>query len=314
MVALSTDTIPPIQLINNVNGYSQAMESLPKVVTTFYSVIHRVHSLWRRYRKASLYANPDTLLKMIGGHFLYMIVHNKKVEDYIGVAAQCILLVERITACIKSLIELQKAYKFLKKAWKTEIPLQLREPYRLNMFPYVLSATTEMKYFSYIDKLKLRVRALAYMCFLLIKEVFLLSMRTLDAVEAFHVTPERRAEATRELFVNGGALCSLLKGKEESEDYQDQLVCLLKNHQDILDNIFSQLDKNKKDNVSYTNSLIELLQKCVHTIRQPKTLFEKGKIILNVVKKELGFSMISKEVELLQSETKYTVCEIYLDA
>jgi hypothetical protein len=174
---------------------------------TCYQMIHKVHRLWRWYRRAEVYCNPDNILKLAAGHSVNWLAGDNAI---VNVAAQVVLVATRITDCVEE--QVCVAYE-AKKFWS-----RASDPYAL--CPKVkwnksvegrawISPSAVMWWKEVLVWIVDRIKRIAKGIFSIAKRLFLLSMKTLDAAEAFSYDKVKN-ERLNELFVNSSKCLKVL--------------------------------------------------------------------------------------------------------
>jgi hypothetical protein len=267
--------ITPRIIIESTDAYKENFSTLPKALTALYAVVHKLHSLWRRFRKVKLYTNPHSLIKLGAGHFVYHVGGAN--SSWLGFTAQSVLLAHRISFCVRSLLHFIEAWKIFKESFKHKEDFNYRLPDRLNIAPFNFSATTEFYLMAKIDRLSLRISTVWRAFYHLMSSLFFLSMRTLDAIEAFHITPESREEAIKELFIHGGELFALIKNEEASCDFRMQIKAILITHQEIVDTVLEKLSYKAKEDRRPAEDLLWDLEECMEKMRVPLSFVNRLK-------------------------------------
>lgn len=178
-----------------------------------YQLIHKVHRVWRWYRRAELYSNPDNFLSLAAGHGLNWLGGGN--SSVINIAAQVLLVASRIITCVEAQIEVVREARAL---WVDAV-----NPYYLPPRVEWKDEAVNSRWISPSDRIEWkkmwgalmeRIKRVAYRLFSLGKKLFLLSMKTLDAAEAFSYN-NNSSERINELFVNSRKCLSLLADNQE---------------------------------------------------------------------------------------------------
>ena len=186
-------------LINTTTqGVSTTKLYLPRPLVTIWTAFNKIHRLWRWYRKGKVYSNPDNFLKLAGGHTLNALTDS----TLLRVAAVCVLIATRILECVEQQAKLQKAWRKWLSSLKGEFATPVKCTWEVTKGRGFFSISTII-WFKYKGKnLLLRIQWTAISTFHLGKQSFILSMRVMDAIESFSLSPNTRNEGVNELFIN----------------------------------------------------------------------------------------------------------------
>lgn len=191
---------------------SSSQWTLPPCVWGAIKVINQIHFCWRWYRAVEVYSNPNNLLHLIGGHALQRALGE---NILIRVAAQVVMICNRIILCVDAHNALAKDCKHLADlCWRRPLKRYLlRGP--LPRYAWVSPSTVIwMRY--HIAPLHVRTAAIMRSTWNVIMGLFVLSMRMMDAADAFAFSASTSAEGVHELFVNtAGCINTLVTNKNE---------------------------------------------------------------------------------------------------
>lgn len=227
---------------------SPASGKIPTPLWAIFEVFQKCHRLWRWYRRAELYSNPDNFLKLAAGHTVQFAVGEQLL---LRIAAQTILIATRILQCVEEHQGLLNQWERVQYTFEGTYRAPFPNEHYLDGMPFLSSSTIywwETEGRSQLD----RIRRLAEESLQLCWQAFRLSMTIMDAIEAFSLSPESQREGVNELFING-------------TKWIDQLV---KNKEVLL----NSLEENQ-----------ELIQKVLHGIGSPMTskfLIDKVKVTI----------------------------------
>lgn len=177
-----------------------------------YQVIHTIHKIWRVWRKAELYGDANSVLKLAAGHTINWLAGENRA---INVVAHLVLLSTRV---MESVEQQERVVEEIKKFWK-----ELYSPYKLPPSVKWKKKISNGSWLSLSDDIWLqrngamilsKLRALLIRLAHLLKQLFLLSMKTLDAVESFYYAGNRE-ERLNEFFINSGKLVAKLVENKE---------------------------------------------------------------------------------------------------
>lgn len=232
---------------------------IPGVVQVLFTPLHYVHRLWRWYRKAEIYSNPENFVGLLGGHLLNFFAGDSVV---LRVAAQCVFIATRILECIQQKIVICHAYKKLKEACQGTFayhpPCQWIKETNISLSESLVSASTLNWIRLTAKTLSGRIQRIALCILRLLKEIFILSMRVMDAIESFSLSPTTRNDSLNELFVNGTRSLDILVENKQS------LLSGLKDNKEVISSILQGL--NPQYNVNDLIAGVSKTMKVVETV------------------------------------------------
>lgn len=203
---------PIVHIVQRTARYQTPIAyRMPKVAWITFTALHKVHQCWRWYRKAEIYTNNQNFQKLLTGHVINWVVGDKLM---VRIAAQCVLIVTRILACVEQQIALHRAYHEWIHAIKGTY---LHHHYQWKMYDSVslLSPSTANWLNEHLQVTIIRIKRIVCCSLRLIGELFKLSMCLMDAIEAFSCNPSTRNESINEIFVNTGyCIDQLVENKE----------------------------------------------------------------------------------------------------
>jgi hypothetical protein len=126
-----------------------------------------------------------------------------------------------------------------------------------------------------------KIRRIFSSIFILLKETFVMSMRMVDALEMFYLSPDSRDDATNEFFVNGSELLDKL------EENREVLLKGLNKAKPIIDEILNNIGS------SYTaDEFIEYSSDALETVADTHAKVQEvtgplGKIVQEIGKRTL---------------------------
>lgn len=184
---------------------------LPPFVWSAFATINKVHGLWRWYRRAEVYSNPNNFAQLLAGHALNMVLGDTLM---LRIAAQCLLISTRMLECIQQQAIVFEAGRNWIAAIKGHYPTYHKVSWEKNL--PILSPGTEQSIGLMFRSAMTRIERIARCTMTLVVETFTLSMRIMDAVDAFCLSPHTRNEGINEGFVNAIKwLDALTENKEE---------------------------------------------------------------------------------------------------
>jgi hypothetical protein len=226
---------------------SEKSHKLPTPLWSFFTAMHKIHSVWRWYRKVDIYRNPDNFHKLLGGHLLTYVAGDSK---WLRIAAHCVLVATRILACVDQVSLLYKTYLNLLKVIKDE---QFRyEEWSFAPSSSLLSPSTRFAIHSYWNNQCDRIKKVVAATLMLFRELFKLSMKLMDAAESFTLNPTTQRESVNELFVN------LTSTVDSLVNNQDGLCLRLKENENTINSFLTTLGS------SYTvKSLVDAVESSI---------------------------------------------------
>lgn len=192
-------------VVHTVHTTARAMAPpdahIPGPLWSIISLITKAHGVWDWYRWGDVYSNPNNFHALVAGHAVNLIVGDSLL---VRIAAQCVLIAARILACVEQIRIVAQAYR----NWINALTGQrytitkVRWDKGIDKTSFATATLRWWKdaFMSVVD----RIVRIAVATFMLFKEMFILSMRFMDAIKAFSMSPEKQNEAVNELFVNGG--------------------------------------------------------------------------------------------------------------
>ncbi len=207
---------------------------LDGVIGASYQVIHKVHRLWRWYRFTEVYTNPDNILSLAAGHGLNWLGGGD--STVVNIAAQILLIATRITDCIEEQVNVIKETRLLWDDVTDPYPLcpKVKWKHTVGKSGW-LSPSTEIWLKEAFVRLVERIKRIAKRIFVIAKRLFLLSMKTLDAAEAFSYANNRN-ERVNQLFVNSRKCLKVLV------ENKGLLLHGIKNHRGVIKQILGNTD------------------------------------------------------------------------
>lgn len=173
-----------------------------------FSVLNKVHQVWWWYRRKEVYSNPDNFLKLAAGQTINWFAGN---NIFIRIAAQTVLISTRILECIEEQVALCKEMELL---WQgvagTDALLPPKVKWIKSHKSNFLSPSTRMYWRRMGVQCAARLWRVGKCTLLIIRRLFILSMRTMDAIGAFSYNAATKHEAVGEFFVNCSKWVNLL--------------------------------------------------------------------------------------------------------
>lgn len=188
----------------------------PSFVRVLFSGFHYVHGIWRWIRFKDIYTNPNNFYSLACGHGLNLVAGDNIV---LGVAAQCVMIVQRLMACVDQNVKLYQTCCQWSDAIHGNYSLQHRCEWMKDPETGTFSPSTTQWIQSTWQAIAERVSRVVLATLAVFKEIFILSMCFMDTIEAFSWSTETRNEAVNQLFVNfSESVDSLVKNQERLLD------------------------------------------------------------------------------------------------
>lgn len=201
---------------------------LPPIAWSAFTALNRVHGVWRWYRRIELYRNPDNFSQLLAGHAVNLVV-----GDYllVRIAAQCLLISTRILECVEQQISLYREGCIWIHAVKGHYPFPNKVKWDEGKEIAWLSPSTVIGLKAFSLRLYEQLKRIVYITCKIFKKTFQLSMKTMDAIDAFSLSPASRNEGINEIFVN------TLKWLDSVVENKDQLIQGVANNKEIIERI-----------------------------------------------------------------------------
>lgn len=190
---------PVVNTVLNATQTHSSNTPIPKCLWVLFRLINKVHRVWRWFRHASVYSNPDNFSGLITGHIVSFIFEKSRA---LRVAAQVVMICRHLLECIEQMKVIAQAYKDWINAIKGNYQSKVKitwEKSESSCLPPSLMHSIRTKFHKCIE----RIVKVAVATFYMIKSLFVLSMYIMDAIEAFSMSPEKSSESRNQFFVNG---------------------------------------------------------------------------------------------------------------
>ncbi len=262
---------------------------LPPAIWTVFTGLNKVHNIWRWYRRAELYRQPDNLFQLFTGHIVNMVIGDSLL---LRVAAQSLLIATRLLECAQQqAIVTDTAYEWW-VALKGNYPKPLSISWDNCKGFGLFSASTV--YWWKISTLAIyhRVHRVALLTWNLCVESFKLSMAIMDVIDVFYWSPTVKNEAINESFIN------LSKWLDNLVNNKEELLSGLHSNQTLIEKLlastpfsYTQLEAA----VTKTLNTTEMIHTQVKNISQVGNgvFIDVGKRMLNGASIVMGLGAIS---------------------
>lgn len=186
---------------------------LPPFLWTAFTALNKVHGIWRWYRKAELYSNPNNLTQLLTGHLVNFVVGDMLM---VRIAAQCLLISTRILQCVQQQEILHNACQKWLETVKGDYP----QPYKRHWVSHQTSFWISPSSAGWLEAngsyIYERLKKIAECTAVVFFHSFKLSMNMMDVIDVFNMSPSTRNEGINEFFINGmKCLDTLVKNKKE---------------------------------------------------------------------------------------------------
>ena len=172
---------------------------LPSFVWTAFTALNKVHGIWRWYRRAELYTNPNNFSQLIAGHALNIVLGDTLI---VKVAAQCLLISTRVLECVQQQSALVNSSRCWWSAVKGDYSPKRQKSWKtLEPHPF-LSPSTQLWFRSIGQSITDRIERIARCTLSLFVEAFTLSMKIMDAVDVLSLSPYTKNEGLNEGLIN----------------------------------------------------------------------------------------------------------------
>lgn len=180
-------------------GASSSALTIPRPLMVFYMAAHQVHRVWRWIRLGKIYSNPDNFLALSAGHGVNALFGK---SILLRISAVSVLIATRILECVEQQTCVQTAWTHLTDAYHDHYTVAIKVEWDSNGKKFLSSSTMTWCRFQY-KKTTEKTKRIALCTFQLIKEAFILSMKMIDTIETFYLSPSTQNEGINQLFVNG---------------------------------------------------------------------------------------------------------------
>jgi hypothetical protein len=236
---------------------------VPREVWGVFKVINKVHRMWWWYRRAKIYTNPENFFKLAAGHSVNFLMGKNIV---LRVAAQCVLIVTKILDCAEAHVDLYNACCQFRAVVRGRFSRGhstnwSKESNRL------FSPSTIFWWKSLVKRAAHFLKDFIINTFVIFKNIFKLSMVTIDTINSFSVSPETRNEAINEVFINATRWLNKLV------DNQELLISKLTDYQEIIGKILKGIGSKITPE--------KLIKKVTSSLATTSQVYGVGRKVLN---------------------------------
>lgn len=253
----------PITSLVQSTTYDMTPSSLrlPPFLWRAFTTLNKVHGLWRLFRRAEVYTNPDNLAHLLAGHTLNVLVGDIVV---LRIAAQCLLISTRLLECVQQ----QSILCNKGTAWKEAVMGRYPKPIYSDWKKSTFMGSCD----NHLQALGNRVQRIASHTLSLFVQTFRFSMCIIDTIDAFCLSPYTRSEALNESFVNA------MKWMDAIVENKDDLLSGIIENQSIIERILQDSSFNYeqlRDGVKKTLERAEI----IHAKARSISTYGNGMII-----------------------------------
>lgn len=234
---------------------------LPPFLWTVFTAFNKIHGVWRWYRRAEIYSNPDNLAQLLSGHAVNLILGDVLL---LRVAAQCLLISTRVLECVQQQASLYRAGQRWIKAIKGHYPHPLKHTWSKHQVswgsPSFIAEWQEKSRLLWhrIERIVICTSAVFF-------HLFQLSMRIMDVVDVFCLNPHTRNEGINEGFVN------MMKWLDHLVENKEELLEGIEANQALIERIL------KGSPITYQ----QLQSHVVNTLEKTEVVYQNTQAVFN---------------------------------
>lgn len=203
---------PAVTVVDAATQLAPATNLLPGPIWVVFSAFHNVHRLWWWYRKKEMYTQPNNFLHLVSGHTLNFVLGDMLV---IRVAAQALLIATRILEAVEQKVVFCLSWRKWTQSVRGHYTPHIRCKWDKKTETSLFSPSTRNWAESLKRNAAARIDRVMKNTLGIGKNGFMLSMRLMDAAEAFSLSPETKTEAVSEFFLNGSkSISTIVENKE----------------------------------------------------------------------------------------------------
>lgn len=172
---------------------------LPEPVFFACKALTTLRRAWHFWRIGKIYTNPKNFLSLSAGHGLRVAFGDSLV---LRVSAVCVLIATRMLECVEQQNKLQKTWRQLVFAIRGNFATPVKCPWKTTTCHGFFSVSSIIGLQYGWKSCLCRIQRIAACILQVGKQVFLLSMRMMDAIDTFSLSPSTQNEGINTLFVN----------------------------------------------------------------------------------------------------------------
>lgn len=236
---------------------------LPPFLWTAFTALNKVHGVWRWYRRIDLYTKPDTLSQLLAGHMINFAIGDRLL---LRVAAQCLLISTRVLECAQQQKKLSESIQRWVWAAKGYYPKPIRQKWNKQTHHLWQSPSStdwfKKKWQGLLNRIERIMECTAMVFF----HCFKLSMRLMDAIDVFSLSPHTSNEGVNELFVNA------MKWMDNIVENNEELLKGLEVNRPLIEKILHNSP------ITY----VQLHTTVTKTLEKTETVYHKAKAISRI--------------------------------
>lgn len=233
---------------NTTCDLSSSQLQVPPFIWGAVTILNKVHYYWRWMRAAEVYGNPDNLMHLMGGHALKWALGDNAL---VRIAAQSVMICNRIILSVEAYNTLARACRrWTQVCWHR--PLKRRMLHHPLPYNEWISPSTALWLRFYVQPLLNRITKVFLATWQVITGMFELSMRIMDTVDAFALSPVSTNDGLNEIFVNTSGCINTLANNKEN------LLISLKEQRSLIEKIL------KPSFISF-DQLHGAVERCIQT-------------------------------------------------
>lgn len=209
---------------------STTQSVLPVPAKIAFLAFHKLHRIWRWIRLGNIYSDPNNFAHLAAGHGLNYVIGDSAL---VRISAISVLIATRILHTVREYEKLQDSWLRMKDAFQCHYETPVR--YNWDQKSGFFSLSTVIWFKTTTKSVILRIQVVAIAIFKVGKHFFLLSLRLVDAIEAFSLKPEIREEGINLMFVNTSTCMSHLVNNK------DFLLESLESNQKVIEKVLEGL-------------------------------------------------------------------------
>lgn len=197
---------------NTTRELTPADLRLPSIVWSVFTAMNKLHGLWRWYRRYDLYTNPNNFAQLIAGHAVNFVIGDSVL---LRIAAQCVLISTRILQCV----EQQESLCREGRKWWDAVQGKYPDPIRCQWTKgetVWLSPSSAHWWKANLKDFFAKMNRIFWSTTRIVTKTIKLSMKVMDAIDSFSLSPETRDEGINEFFVNTMKWLDTLVEKKET--------------------------------------------------------------------------------------------------
>ncbi len=249
---------------------------VPFAAKAVFAVFHYIHRAWRWIRLGKIYSNPNNFAMIAAGHGTNFAFGDSLL---VKLSAISVLIATRILHSVTAYEKLLNAWGKMYEAFHNEYPVPIKVDWNQETHNRFFSLSSIIWIKTTTKEAIQRVKRIALTLFQVTKRAFFLSMRLVDAIEAFSLNPNVRHEAINLLYVNSSTCVSKLV------DNKELLLERLESNRGVIKKVLTGIGSPITTN-QLTKSVRSTLEKTASAHKSVKTVNEAvGEFVTSCGKK-----------------------------